>query len=86
MPLVAPGSPLRIIGTTFARWFSTSTTYPTIEATMSTFTPEFAQQWLAAPADDDEWRVDEDDEAPSASQQEALMELADLVSAARSVV
>ncbi len=54
---------------------------------MSTFTPEFAQQWLAAPAGDgDGWRDCTDDDIGSPSQQEALMELADRVSAARSVV
>jgi hypothetical protein len=55
---------------------------------MDSFSPDFAQHWLAAPSTRDDssasgWR---DDDAPSPSQQAALDALADRISAARSVV
>jgi len=53
---------------------------------MDTFAPEFSKFWLAEPAESQEegGRAGVDDEATS--QQAALDELADLVSAARSIV
>ena len=53
---------------------------------MDAFSPEFAQHWLAAQpaAADDRVDVSHDDEL-SPAQQEALEELAERVSAARSV-
>jgi len=53
---------------------------------MDTFSPEFAQHWLAgqSPSNDDGVRGSGDD-ALSPAQQEALEELAERVSAARSI-
>lgn len=53
---------------------------------MDAFSPEFAQHWLAAQpaASDERVEVSGDDEL-SPAQQEALEELAERVSAARSV-
>jgi hypothetical protein len=55
---------------------------------MDSFSPDFAQRWLAAPSTRDDasasgWR---DDDAPSPSQQAELDALADRISAARSIV
>jgi hypothetical protein len=52
---------------------------------MDTFSPEFAQQWLAGQSSEDdviEWRADE---TVSPTLQEALDALADRICAARSV-
>ena len=54
---------------------------------MHTFAPEFAHHWFASPTEGDESsHVSQDDDAGSQAQQEALEELAERVSAARSVV
>jgi hypothetical protein len=54
---------------------------------MQTFSPEFAQHWLTDRSSSAERGSVEAhaDESPSPSQQEALVELAERVSAARSV-
>jgi hypothetical protein len=53
---------------------------------MDAFAPEFAQHWLAGQASAVEEHVDRcGDDALSPAQQEALEELAERVSAARSV-
>jgi hypothetical protein len=55
---------------------------------MDSFSPDFAQHWLAAPSNDEDISASArfEDDAPSPSQQAALDALADRVSAARSVV
>jgi hypothetical protein len=53
---------------------------------MDAFSPEFAQHWLAGQAAAADERIGgSGDDAPSPAQQEALEELAERVSAARSV-
>jgi hypothetical protein len=53
---------------------------------MDAFSPEFAQQWLAEHGSPSDGRAAGDcDDAASASQREALEELAERVNAARSV-
>ena len=52
---------------------------------MDSFSPDFAQHWLAAPSNDDDMSAcgRSADDAPSPSQQAALDALADRISAAR---
>jgi hypothetical protein len=52
---------------------------------MDTFSPEFAQQWLAGRSTDEAFVEQRTDESVSPSQQEALDALADRICAARSV-
>jgi hypothetical protein len=52
---------------------------------MDTFSPEFAQQWLAGRSTDDTLVEQRTDEGVSPSQQEALDALANRICAARSV-
>jgi hypothetical protein len=53
---------------------------------MDTFAPEFAQYWLTGQAGDADIANPDRDNAETASQQAALVELAERVTAARSVV
>jgi hypothetical protein len=52
---------------------------------MDTFSPEFAQHWLAGQSTDDAFVDQRTDETVSLSLQEALDALADRICAARSV-
>jgi hypothetical protein len=53
---------------------------------METFAPEFAQYWLNSQAGDADVTGPDGDNRDTASEQAALVELADRVSAARSVI
>ncbi len=53
---------------------------------MNTFAPEFAQYWLNGQAGDADIAHPDRDDHDTPSQQEALVELAERVNAARSVV
>jgi hypothetical protein len=56
------------------------------EAVMATFAPEFAQHWLAGQGGGDDVLDRPADTAETPAQQVALEELAERVSAARSIV
>jgi hypothetical protein len=53
---------------------------------MDTFAPEFAQYWLSGQAGDADVANPDRDNHDTASEQAALVELAERVSAARSVI